>query len=95
MDQSARSLIPLEKIWLDGISTRFAHAFVERLAYEWMVEIVNPFPIPVIDEKDVVLQISFEQNDGTVYSSINLESYEVEEGTELTVYRFFMYQPDG
>ncbi|MFQ3545430.1 hypothetical protein Q7A53_15205 [Halobacillus rhizosphaerae] len=94
MDQSARSLIPLMKIWLDDTPTSYTHAFIERLAYEWMVEIVNPYPIPLMENKDYVMQISFEQSDGAQFHSINLESYDVEEGNEFTVYRFFMYQPE-
>ncbi|MCA0971532.1 hypothetical protein LCM20_13075 [Halobacillus litoralis] len=95
MQQPSRSLTPVKKIWLDDSPTGFTHAFVERLAYEWMVEIVNPVPIPLMENRDYVLTLSFEQTDGSFYPSINIESYEIMEGNEFTVYRFFMYPAES
>lgn len=89
--ESDRNIIPLNKIWFDGTSTEYTHAFVERFAYEWVVEIVNPFPLPLIENRDYVLTLSFEQNDGLTFSSINIESYDIMQGDEFTVYRFYMY----
>ncbi|MBH0230679.1 hypothetical protein LCL89_14490 [Halobacillus yeomjeoni] len=93
MEQSARSLMPLVHIWLDDAPTKFTHAFCERLAYQWMVEIVNPIPIPILEDKEYVTIITIEQVDGEFYASIPIESYDVEEGNEFTIYRFFMYPP--
>lgn len=93
MEQSSRSLFPLSKIWLDGNPTSYTHAFLERLDYEWMVEIVNPFPLPFMEDHEDVLTISFEQADGHFVSSLNIESYNISEGNEFTVYRFYTYPP--
>ncbi|WP_226581251.1 hypothetical protein [Halobacillus litoralis] len=93
MVETSRSLFPLANIWLDGTPTTYTHAFLERLAYEWMIEIVNPFPIPIMEDKEYVLYISIELTDGTTYSSIPIESYSIEVGTEFTIYRFHMYPP--
>ncbi|MCA1021011.1 hypothetical protein GLW04_09690 [Halobacillus litoralis] len=93
MEETSRSLTPLASIWLDEAPTTFTHAFVERLAYEWMIEIVNPFPIPIMEHKEYVLSISIEQIDGTFYDAIPIESYSIEMGEEFTVYRFHMYPP--
>ncbi|WP_347862365.1 hypothetical protein U0355_04110 [Salimicrobium sp. PL1-032A] len=86
-----RHLTPIKRLWLDEILTEFTHAFVERYAYEWIVEIVNPHPIPLIENKDYVLTMSFEQKDGTLIPSINIESYDIMQGDEFTVYRFYLY----
>ncbi|QHT48077.1 hypothetical protein M662_16855 [Bacillus sp. SB49] len=94
MEASTRSLSPLTKIWLDDTPTTFTHAFLERLAYEWMVEIVNPYPIPIMETKEYVTHISVEQADGLLYSKLPIESYNIEVGNEFTVYRFYMYAPD-
>ncbi len=94
MQQPSRSLLPIRKIWLDDSPTSFTHAFVERLAYEWMVEIVNPFPIPFMEHREYVLNLSIEQTDGSYFPSLTIESYEIVEGNEFTVYRFFMYPPE-
>lgn len=93
MEQSSRDLLPLANIWLDDSTTTYTHAFLERLAYEWMVEIVTPFPLPIVEDKEYVLQISFEQTDGTLFSSLPIESYNIEAGNEFTIYRFFMFPP--
>ncbi|ARI76167.1 hypothetical protein [Halobacillus mangrovi] len=94
MEQSSRSLVPLVNIWLDDTPTTYTHAFLEKLAYEWMVEIVNPYPIPLMEDKEFVIQISIEQDDGLLYSSIDIQSYYIEQGNEFTIYRFYMYPPD-
>ncbi|SDJ23403.1 hypothetical protein [Salimicrobium halophilum] len=86
-----RHLTPISKLWLDDVPTDFTHAFVERFAYEWVVEIVNPFPIPLIENREYVLTLSFEQKDGVLFPSINIESYDIMQGDEFTVYRFYMY----
>lgn len=88
---SPRSLYPLVHIWLDGTPTTFMHAFFEELAYEWIVEIVNPYPLPLMENKEYVMYLSFEMDDGTTYSSLAIQSYTMEQGNEFTVYRFFMY----
>ncbi|WP_079478001.1 hypothetical protein [Halobacillus salinus] len=94
MEQPSRSLVPLKKIWLDDTPTGFTHAFVERLAYEWMIEIVNPVPIPIMENREYVLTLSFEEQDGYFFPSLNIESFEIAEGNDFTVYRFFMYPAD-
>ncbi|SIS42796.1 hypothetical protein [Salimicrobium flavidum] len=86
-----RHLTPITNLWFDGTSTEFTHAFVERFAYEWVVEIINPCPIPLIENREYVLTLSFEQEDGLTFSSINIESYDIMQGDEFTVYRFYMY----
>jgi hypothetical protein len=91
LEQTSRSLFPLANIWLDETPTIFTHAFLERLAYEWMVEIVNPFPLPLLEDKEFVLYISIEQVDGTIHANLPIESYNIEEGNEFTIYRFYMY----
>lgn len=94
LQPSSRSLTPIKKIWLDDTPTGFTHAFVDRLAYEWMVEIVNPVPIPIMEDREFVITLSFEQQDGSFFPSLNIESYEIVQGIEFTVYRFFMYPAD-
>ncbi|SFK17249.1 hypothetical protein SAMN04487936_108123 [Halobacillus dabanensis] len=91
MEETSRSLFPLANIWLDDTPTMFAHAFLECLAYEWMVEIVNPYPIPLLEDKEFVLHISLEQTDGTTYAKLPIQSFNIEEGNEFTIYRFYMY----
>ncbi|CDQ18897.1 hypothetical protein SAMN05192559_101466 [Halobacillus karajensis] len=93
MEQTSRSLFPLSNIWLDELPTTFTHAFLECLAYEWMVEIVHPYPLPLLEEKEIVLTISMEQTDGTTIAKLPIESYSIEAGHEFTVYRFYMYPP--
>lgn len=93
MEQTSRSLFPVANIWLDESPTTYTHAFVERLAYEWMVEIVNPFPIPVMEDKEYVLYISIELAEGATYAKLPIESYNIEVGNEFTIYRFHMYPP--
>lgn len=94
MNDSPRPLYPLVHIWLDGTPTTYMHAFFEQLHFEWIVEIINPVPLPLMENKDYVMQISFELDDGVTYSSLPIESYTIQEGEEFTVYRFYMY-PDG
>ncbi|AKG03871.1 hypothetical protein AAV35_003110 [Salimicrobium jeotgali] len=89
--QSKRDLISLTNLWFDGTHTEFTHAFIERFAYEWVIEIVNPQPIPLIEDKDYLMTLSFEQEDGLTFSSINIEAYDIMQGEEFTVYRFYMY----
>ncbi|WP_281974532.1 hypothetical protein [Halobacillus litoralis] len=93
MEQTSRSLFPLVNIWLDETPTSFTHAFLELLDYEWMIEIVNPYPIPIMETKEFILNISIEQADGMTFSSIPIESYNIEVGNEFTIYRFHMYPP--
>ncbi|UOQ94448.1 hypothetical protein MUO14_05700 [Halobacillus shinanisalinarum] len=93
MTHHSRPLAPIVKIWLDDLPTSFTHAFVERLDYEWMVEVVNPFPIPLIEDREYVLQISFEQDNGHFYPNNDIQSFDVSTGNEFTIYRFFMYPP--
>ncbi|RWZ59046.1 hypothetical protein EQV77_08840 [Halobacillus fulvus] len=94
MQSYSRDLYPLSKIWLDETPTRYTHAFLEQLDYEWMVEIVNPHPLPYLENKDYVLELSIELTNGTRYPSLTIESFDIVEGNEFTVYRFFMYPPE-
>ena len=94
LEQTSRSLFPLANIWLDDAPTTFTHAFLERLAYEWMVEIVIPFPLPLLEDPELVLDISIEQTDGTLFAHLPIQSYSIEDGNEFTVYRFHMYPPE-
>ncbi|SDX96737.1 hypothetical protein [Salimicrobium album] len=89
--QSKRDLVSIVNLWFDGTRTEFTHAFIERFAYEWVIEIVNPQPIPLIEDKDYLMTLSFEQEDGLTFSSINIEAYDIMQGEEFTVYRFYMY----
>ncbi|WP_181347236.1 hypothetical protein [Thalassobacillus sp. CUG 92003] len=89
-----RDIKSLKNIRLDGHSTSFHHAFIERLEYEWMIEIVTPSPIPRLEEENLIITISFQQNDGIEYQDVDVESYEAEEGRESIIYRFFMYPDD-
>ncbi|MFC7062056.1 hypothetical protein [Halobacillus seohaensis] len=95
LNNDAKGLIPLTNIWLDNMEVTFSHAFIERQAYEWMIEIVNPLPIPLIENKEYVAQISFDQSDGMSYESVDIQYFDMEKGEEFTTYRFFFYPQEG
>ncbi|MCP3031485.1 hypothetical protein LF817_09005 [Halobacillus sp. A1] len=95
MERNASESIPLANIWLDNTPTSYTQAFVERLSYEWMIEIINPRPIPLIEDKEIIQQISFKQIDGQAISNADIQFFEMMEEEEVTVYRFFVYPQEG